>query len=432
MSNQDLTKAPATSGFTDLSLAFPEPVRLDNGIELWVVGGGEDEIVRVSALMSGGLYDEEKTLQSVLTALTLYEGSDRRSAEEVAEALDYYGAGQSTVPSDHHMLTSMTVMNRNLEHVLPLMLEALTSATFKSDDIAPYMLRMKAQCELALERVKYLAAQEVRRLFYGDKHPLAVTPQPADVDRLNADDLRRFHARHNNVENCVLVASGKVGESEIALLNDTFGRWDRHGEPTPERQVAARPSSERRSVVDRPGSVQSAVALALPGVPRSHPDYIPLRILTTVLGGYFGSRLMANIREDKGYTYGIGASLLGRRDGSAVVISSECDTRYTAPLLDEVYKEMGRLREELIPDNELNIVRRYMLSDLAKTLDTPFSIASSLCGRWLYGTYPEYFNDQVRIINEIDSNQLLETARRYYNLDQAYLAVAGDKDKLKL
>lgn len=432
MNNKDLTKAPVTSGFTDLRLDFPGPITLDNGIELRVVDGGEDEIVRVNALMAGGTFDEEKTMQSVVTALTLFEGNAKQRADEVAEALDYYGAWQSAAPSDHYMLTTMSVMNRNLEHVLPLMLETFNSATFNSEDIAPHLLRMKAQCALALEQVKYLALQEVRRLFYGDNHPLAVVPLPDDIDRLDDNDLRSFHARHFNVENCILVVSGKVGERGIALLNNTFGRWNRHGEPTQPKCVAENPSNVRQSVVDRPGSVQSAVALAFPGVPRRHPDYFPLRILTTVLGGYFGSRLMANVREDKGYTYGISASLLGRSDGSSVVVASECGTQYTAPLIAEVRKEINRLRDELIPDDELNIVRRYMLSDLAKTLDTPFSIASSLCGQWLYGTYPEYFNNQVKVINEIDSRQLRETARRYYDFEKAYLAVAGDKEKLEL
>ena len=168
----------------------------------------------------------------------------------------------------------------------------------------------------------------------------------------------------------------------------------------------------------------------LPTVPRRHPDYIKLRLLATVLGGYFGSRLMANIREDKGYTYGINASLSGRSFDGYIGISTECDTQHCWNVIAETKKEMVRLCDEPIPEQELKVVKRHLLSDLVKTLDTPFNIAAYIGSMFCYGIYPTYFNDQVQEIIDANSSDLLDVAKHYLDMSKLRIVIACDKNSL--
>ena len=430
--NNDIGPLPRpTIGFSDLRLDFPESVVLSNGIPLTVVGDGEDDVSRLSILIHAGTFEEDLLLTATATAQALYEGTSRHTADEMAELLDRNGAFQTSQAYDHRTVTTLSTLNDTLRDVLPVAVEALDDAAFRPEDVEQHLRRLRANCELALRRVKYLSTQEVKRLYYGDGHPLAANPMPTDVDALNADVLRDFHRRYFHVDNCLLIIAGKVTDRELAIVDDTFGHWQRRGDATVERTFTIQPSATSESVIHVPDAVQASISMAIKGIPRRHPDYFNLRILTTVLGGYFGSRLMANIRERKGLTYGIGASLLGREDNAMVGIGSECDTANTRQVIDEINAELRTLREERIPQHELNTVKQYMLSDLAKSLDTPFSIASTIANRWLHGTYPEYFNRQVEAINNVTPDDLIETARRYYTDDNTFLAIACDRDKLK-
>lgn len=423
----DLTQAPATTMLSGLNFEMPEPLRLDNGIELYVIGGGEDEICRVSVLINGGSFAEQTPLQSTMVALTLGEGNRTMDAATVAETMDYYGALQNTVPYDYHTVTSVSMLCKNMENVLPVVLEGIDGATFNEKDIEPVRRRLIAQCEYLRQQVKYLASLELKRLYYGDKHPLANPCLPESASLLTGELLRQYHNIHFNVENCKIIAAGHITEREIAVINNTFGQWKKHGETAVAPAWWRSPSSDNEAFVEVPDTVQSAISMALPGVPRKHPDYIKLRILATVLGGYFGSRLMSNIREDKGYTYGIGAYLLGRKEDSMIAISSECDTRFVEPVIQEIHNEIDRLRQEPVSESELLTVRQYMLGDLAKTFDTPYSKAATVANQWLYGTYPSYFNEQVRTITEITPDDLIDVAKRYFLTEKMITVVSGNR-----
>ena len=183
-------------------------------------------------------------------------------------------------------------------------------------------------------------------------------------------------------------------------------------------------------IVDKPQAVQSAIYITLRAVPRRHPDYNRLRVLMMALGGYFGSRLNQNVREQKGYTYGIHAYLAGRRADAFMGINTECATQYTWPLINEVKKEMLRLHTELIPEVELNIVKQHIMSDLAKTFDTPFTMAEYVNSTLLIGTYPEYFNDQVATLEQVTAPELRELAQRYLRPERMRIVIAGDAQAL--
>ncbi len=426
----DRSTAPPVRDFGDICLNVPEPITLRNGMKMWIASNGEEEINKLSIYMTGGAFQESRPVQATACSIAVFNGNSKMSFSQIAEAIDFYGAWRAAQVYDNCTAFSISSLNENFERTLPIFVESLRTPIFPDNEFEPIKRQLAVSCATAREKVKYIANKEIMRLYYGKNHPLATNPTPDDINALTQEHMRSFHSTFYKAQNCNVVFAGNISDREMAVVEDVLGEWQPSGEPAQQVELPFSPSSEMLKIVDKPGAVQSAIVMMLKTVPRQHPDYFKLRILCTVLGGYFGSRLMKNIREDKGYTYGISANHSGRAFDGYVGIATECDTRHTWDVISETHNEIKRLRDELISQQELETVKRYMLSDLAKTLDTPFNIASYIGNMFCYGTYPSYFNDQVQEIRNVTSNQLQDIARRYLDISQLRTVIACDKNSL--
>ena len=426
------SKQPEISGFKKVQLHFPTPVTLQNGIPVWVVGDGDDEVNRVELYMGGGIYQEHKPLLAYLTGLLTFEGNANQSAEQVAEALDYYGAVKSAQPNDQCSMVSLSSLNHNFSSTAKILFDGISTPLYPEQECELYLRRLASNVETARQRVDYLANVEMRRLYYGESHPLAAEATPETLLSITNDDYKQFYKKYYNADNLRIVFSGKITDKEMAVLDSTIGAWNVRGEKVDDTQEPPiQPSDEMLSIIDKKGALQSAVAITIRAIPRRHPDYFKLRLLITAFGGYFGSRLNMNIREDKGYTYGIHGFLSGKSNDSYISVVSTCATQYTWPVIDEVKKEMHRLRTEPMPAEELSTVKQHMLSDLMKTLDTPFSIARYVADSFTVGIYPEYFNEQVDAILQCTPADVMEMANKYLLDTKMRIVIAGDKQILK-
>lgn len=427
----DFTKQPEIHDFEKVELNFPAPAELSNGIPVWVVGDGDDEVNRLELYVGGGGFEEAKPFQAYLTALLSLEGNARMSAQQVAEALDYFGAVKSAQPYDHCTMLSLSSLNHNFDSTAGILFDSISSPIFSEEECELYRRRLASNVATARERVDYLANIEMMRLYYGENHPLAAEVTPEGLLGITTDELRRFHQAHYNADNIRIVFSGKVTDREMKVLDATIGAWNVRGmADNSSVEPPITPSETMLSVIDKKGALQSAVGITIRAIPRRHPDYFKLRLLVIAFGGYFGSRLNMNIREDKGYTYGIHSFLSGRSNDSYISIMSACATQHTWPLIEEVKKEMQLLRTQLMPDSELTTVKRHMISELVKTLDTPFSIARYVADSFTVGLYPEYFNDQVRAIMACTPADVMEMANKYLLDSKMRIVIAGDKQNL--
>lgn len=428
----DRSIAPELRSFEDLSFDYPQYITLSNGLKLYVVNSGDQEVSKFEMICRGGLLEESKPLQSFALSSMLVHGTTEMSSSDVSEMLDYNGAYMNATSADNYTHISLNSLNKNINEVLPLLRSLIENPAIPEREFEVLKAQVKSAYQTAREKVKYIAQVAGRQMYFGENHPIAYAITDNDVDGLTRADVLDFHKKFFRPENMILVMSGKVGDKEIECIEKCFGVESITNQPNELRSVERTPSANRQSVVHKEGALQSAVYMMHEAVPRNHPDYINMRFLVTALGGYFGSRLMQNIREDKGYTYGINSMLIGRKSGSKVVIASECDNVYPEPLIEETRKEILRLQNELMCDEELEIVRNCMLSDLAKTLDSPFSMASCVSSNILYGTGEDYYNRQVRDIKNITAKKLLEVANEQLNVDEFYVSVAGDKKQLTL
>ncbi len=423
----DYTQQPPISDFGSMRLDVPEPTVLPNGVKIYVIDGGAHEVNRVEVAFGGGTFDEDKPMVATLVAAMTVHGSERHSSQEVAETLDYCGSWFGSRCLDHHTVITLHSLNRCLGTVLPMIADAVMHPAFPESEFQLVIAKMRSAYQTARSKVKYISNVHAQRLFFGEEHPLARDVHDAHFDDITTADLRRFHSRYYRPQNCTIVLAGRIDDAVLRLVTDIFGNIPRGGDVPAPRTHATERSATRYATVHHPGAVQAGITMLMPAPGRSHADYIKLRVLVMALGGYFGSRLMSNVREDKGYTYGITASLLGRATGANISIATECDNAYVEPLIAEVRSEIERLGREPIPEDELGMVKQYIMSDLAKTLDTPFSIAGYVDSTLFFGVDRDYLNRQVREIAAVTPGELMLLARKYLHADDATIVVAGDE-----
>ena len=417
---------PAIYPFKEFSIDYPEPIIMPNGVRLYVAAGGEQDVNRVDIIHRGGMFEAvPHRLVAQFAVSQLSQGTVGRSSQDIAECLDYNGAWKSGRVSHHHTIMSLNSLNRCFDKTLPVLRDMIFDPVFPERELEVFRNRSLSSFRISRQRVKYMAGVEMARIFFNDEYPQACPVTDDEILAIDTELLRQFHRKFYHAANRMVVLSGGVSQREVDMVVEAFVHYAATEAATPCAVVSYEHSGCHFSLVEMKNTVQSAIIMQLPAVKRTHPDYFNLRILVTALGGYFGARLMNNLREDKGYTYGIYASLLGTHETGYVSISTECDCAYTEAVIAEVKKELELLCNSPIPQHELEIVKSSMLSDLSKNNDTPFNMASNVGAMEMYGIYPEYFNDQIAAIRAATPEVLLDVARRYLIIDNLYTVVAG-------
>ncbi|MDE7443178.1 MAG: insulinase family protein, partial [Muribaculaceae bacterium] len=246
----------------------------------------------------------------------------------------------------------------------------------------------------------------------------------------------QYHGAYMRPERVHIYLTGKIDDMLLDRLNLYFGRkLETKGgvdaalilEP-----AHSYPDDERIQIVNVHDAAQSSVRMAIPVIARNHPDYIPLRIATVALGGYFGSRLMSNIREDKGLTYGINAGLYGYREGSMVMIGAQTSNETVGELIEETAKEIERLKTGDMSADELIRLQRFMYTQLLSQLDTSFAIMDYYENLRINDIKGDYFREQCEAINRITAQSISEIAAKYFDLDSMRIAVAGNSEIINI
>ena len=282
----------------------------------------------------------------------------------------------------------------------------------------------KARYLLSQKNVSYVASQIDKKMVFGEKHPMCRALNADEIDALTADDIRAAYTLAFSQAPKVFV-TGDISEilPEITYFFAQLNYTETPGSPLhvmPMNPV----NGGKTETCDVDTEHQAAIAISIPTIDRTHPDYIPLRLAVMALGGYFGSRLMTNIREEKGYTYGIQANLLGYREGGVISVLTNTAPQYVEPVIAEVKKEMRRLCDELMPAEELSVVKNNAMTSLAAILDTPFSIMDHHISHFHTGTPPNYFEKQIEAINALTSTEIMRLAKQYFKMDDMLVSIA--------
>ena len=424
---------PEIRKLADISLPKPKTTYLDNGIPVFSIDMGDSEVTKLDIIMEGGRCDETKPMLSEFTASLLREASKYHSPQEIAEQFDFYGAWIGCNTSAHNTVISIYSINKYFDNVIPYFSELIKYPAFPEQEFINAKNIAKSRLSTNNEKVSYLALSEFQKLYYGAQHCLGKKPTVENINNIGLEDVEFFHSKWHYPQNARILVSGKVTDSIINSINIHFGKtWESDFKATESaKDTPSIDFTPQTVTIDKPNALQCGIYMGIPTIHRTHPDYIPLRILITALGGYFGSRLMQNIREEKGYTYGISSILIGMRNNSSILISSQCDNSYTIPLINEIKTELLKLRDNPIPHEELEMVKSYMMSDLMKTTDTPFAVSEYYMAAISNNIPDDYFRNQVDCIRSITPSQLQDIAIKYLEPKHLLTVIAGDKRKIE-
>lgn len=426
--NQDFRKTPpAVSETESLTLPGIETILLPSGLTLKIYRRPDMQLIYLSVLCAGGQAEAGSPAVAALTSILQREGSRGYSGKEIADRLDYNGAWTKSNATSHHLQQSIYVLGKRFADVIPVFADMVARPVFPETEFEVRRDHLASNLRIALENVSYLSRCRADALIMGESHPLAATDTPESIMRLTPARLAAFHASVMSAASTTVFICGNVTAQMIDTVAEAFSRVIPAAPPTPLNITPFRRSPLRRPViVPKPDATQSSVAITLPGVPRTHPDYLPLHLSVFALGGYFGSRLMLNIREEKGLTYGINASLQGYADGSFIDITAETDNAYVGRVIEEVGAELLRLADNPPEADELRRMRRSATLLQSSLLDSPLSIVDHHINHCISALPEGYFNAKQQAINQLTPDTIARIARRYLNPALMQVTVAGN------
>lgn len=417
------TVPPAVQG---MSFAFRKPTNLKftNGIPLHVIEAPEQEVVRVDFVFSAGQWHQVQRLQALFTCRMLREGCGEYSSAVFAEQLDYYGAWLELSVAMNRTFVTLYTLKKFFSETLSLVQCMLLDPVFPEVQFRTICANNKAQYMINIQKGDVLAMRKLRRCLYGDCHPCGSQTEPDDYDRLNVAHLREFYNKHFGSRSCSIYLSGSVDDAVVAQVESLFGKAE-WGSGMPGMNIGYEivPDSEKKHIILQAAAVQSSIRMGALLMDIRDEVYLQMRVLNTVLGGYFGSRLMRNIREEKGYTYHIASDLITNTSQVAFMVSCEALSDKTDEVVEEVCREMHRLQDEEVSENELRLVRNYMIGEICRNYEGAFSLTDAYIFMEHLGLPQTHVEDMVRAIRETDAARLRQLAQRYLNPDSLHTIV---------
>lgn len=413
MNTLDRKIAPKHHDISRVDFINPTTHFFSNDLKINALSGGSQDIVKIDFIFNAGTWHQPSPLIASTTNNLMKEGTKNFSSFEIIDGIDQYGAFlQNSVDFDSANIT-LYALNKHLEKVLVYVQDIIFNPTFEQKEFDIFKNISLEKFKVSMEKVSYVARKESMRQVFGTDSPYGVGAELVDFTNLSREKVIAFHQQFYNINNCEVIISGKVTKECISLLEKYFG-----GKTSktilPEKETTNTLSNEPDKIyIEKKNALQSAIRISKQFPNKLHADYFGLQILNTILGGYFGSRLMKNIREDKGYTYGISSGILSLQHGGFFYISTEVGSDVTKNALAEIYKEIELLQTKKISKEELDLVRNYLMGKILKSCDGPFNMAEMFENVYFYGLDYDFYNRYIHKIKTITPEDLMRLANKY-------------------
>jgi predicted Zn-dependent peptidase len=425
----DRTIPPKTGTFEHLSIPGESIEKTPGGITLHIVDNGTLPVNRVCLLWnygnSMGAYDGCAAIAGFIPEL-IREGSSNIDGATLAETIDFNGAWLRARSADNYSLIDLISLNHTTPHLLDILSDIFCNASLPEKAFEALRTKAARRRELQLSKVSVLSQERACELINGYKHPYLNTDTVDQINNVSYSDIISAYNKGTKHSDIHVFVGGQIDESLHSVLRN-FCEKIRPNETELHKfqLVNMNPEPAQTIHIDVPGSLQNSLSASIPTPSRNNPDYIDLRLAIIGLGGYFGSRLMSNIREEKGLTYGISASLLGMQEGAHAQINAQYAIGNTQQVIDEIRHELQVLASQPMPIDELTRLKRFVTSNLAATLDSPFSISDYYQNQLLVGTPADYFDSQFKCINSLTPERIMHIASKYLNPDDMRIVTAG-------
>ncbi len=422
MSNNN--QAPQLHPISKIEIPHFEQYLLDNDIPLYVVNMGTQPVFKLEIIFEAGRFHEDKRLVSNLTSRMLKEGTTKYTGAQIAEQIDFFAGTLGRPVNFDSPSIVLYGLVKHFENLIPILAEILSSPTFPQEELKNYIAEKKQELQVNLTKTDVIAYRTVTEAIFGTNHPYGYNSVAKDYDKISQDDLINHFKQHYVQGNCKIILSGQITDKLIQLINSVLIPGIQKGKSSP-NFFDINPYKEKSIYIKKENAVQTAIRLGRKLFTQHHEDYAGLFVLNTIFGDYFGSRLMSNIREDKGYTYNIYSMIdIMKREGS-LIIGTEISSEHTTATLKEIIKETKILQETLVSQEELTLVKNYLMGTFLNWVDGPFNVASIVKTLILSDLNIEYFNTLIDTTKEISPKQIQLLAQKYLNLDDFYQVIVG-------
>lgn len=416
---------PATPASVEIAKA--REYLLPNGVKLYTLPSDDFEVLRISFVFRAGSALQQVPFSASAAANLLAEGTRDMSAHRIAEELDYYGSWFDVNIDRDYVYISFASLSKFVPQTLRVAEQILLHPLFPEEELRTYCAKRKQRLAIERTKVDIEVREAFARALFGAEHPYGISSATEDYDRLTRDAVETFYRRFYTAEHCFAVCSGRIGEPELQAVGALAGRIP-HGRPSEVRFPA--PDTVREIFIEHPGAVQSSLRIGRLLFPRQHPDFVEMQVVATALGGYFGSRLMRNLREEHGYTYGVAAAMVNFEREGYFAIATQVGTEATRDALLACYAEIERLRTEPMPEEELSLVKNMMIGEMMRILDGPFGIADVTIENILCGTDNAVIDDNLRRIRAVTPADVQRLAGKYLAREDLVTAVAGARNPM--
>lgn len=416
------------------SMELPEiqDYRLSDGMRVVLVERHEVPLVSLELQVRGGASAQspEEAGLAALTADMLDEGTQTRSALEIADAVDLLGASLSTTAGYDDSSVRLSVLRPRFEEGLAIVADIVVNPTFPTSELERVKKERLGRVIQRSDQPAALADDAFARVLYGPEHPYGepLLGTAKTLEALTRDDVVAFHRERYAPGQATLVVVGDVTRETLdSLLTTAFTGWSGHGRDVPVPTASTATSGRHIYIVDRPGSAQSEIRVGRVAVARSTDEYYPLVVLNTVLGGSFTSRLNQKLREEKGYTYGAHSYFDMRRGPGPFEASAAVATAVTDSAVLEFVREIDRVGDEPVADDELTRARNYLALRLPQRFESDDDVARMLSGLVRYDVAPDFYSDYVSDVLAVTAGDVRRAADDELGSRDMAIVVAGDR-----
>lgn len=418
---------PLASPLKQVNLPAYSQKKLSNGIPVYMLNYGTAEVVQVKMVFKAGSAYQQKVGQANYTARNMQEGTMSYSSLELAQKLDGYGAWIGHEIGESSVTMQLTTLSNRLSQTLPLLKEVICTPIFPEEEFEKMKQRNLQKLQVSSQKTSFHARRNFGHYLYGKNHPYGIHLGKSELEQLQLEDLTTYYQKYIQPSNAFFIVVGQFEEEQVInQLENHFSLSQKHEFISEISNVlSATISSHSGRRHHKIEGMQSTVRLGHLGFKRSHEDFYAMQVVNTVLGGYFGSRLMKNIREEKGYTYGIYSAWISYKYRGHFVVQGDVGNEYVENTIEEVKKEMKKLMETTMSQEELDLVKNYLLGKNISQRETPFQLADIIRFSVVNGISFEELDRKFQVIQSIQVEDIQQLAQAYLKPENMLEVVAG-------
>ena len=405
--------APEFNTPSTVEITQAESSQLTNGIPFYLLKSGESPVIRIEFIFKAGNYYESEAGLSLFTSKMLREGSKNYTGGELEEKIAFYGGFLEINQGMDRVSVAIYILSKHLTNVLPVLIELMTKPAFSEKEFLNLKNITKQNLKINLQKTSYLASSAFKESLFGKAHPYGRSISEESIDVIDLAKISSFYNSYLNSKNCTILVCGSGSEDFYKIFNDSFGKlsWGESADAVVTNSILQYQGQKR---IEKENSVQASIRIGRLMFPLQHPDYFKANLLIEILGGYFGSRLMKNIREDKGLTYGISASLVNLENAGYFTIGTDVKKEFVEQTIQEIHKEITLLKEQLVGEEELTTVKNYLLGSFLNSLTTPFALGDKFKTIYFNKLDYSFYTHYLESMKYITAKELQETANNYF------------------